>query len=107
MITLEQAVELVALALKDSIGGEIYISKIPSMKVIDIAKTIDKKNKIKFIGVRPGEKIHESMISKEDSFIHMNIKNILKFYHLLITCIKIKIISKMVKFLQILNIIQN
>ena len=46
MITLEQAVELVALALKDSIGGEIYISKIPSMKVIDIAKTIDKKIKL-------------------------------------------------------------
>ena len=70
MITLEQAVELVALALKDSIGGEIYISKIPSMKVIDIAKTID-KNKIKFIGVRPGEKIHEFMISKEDSFLYI------------------------------------
>tara|TARA_B100000963_G_C22638315_1_gene678875 strand:+ start:5442 stop:6458 length:1017 start_codon:yes stop_codon:yes gene_type:complete len=78
MITLEQAVELVTLALKDSIGGEIYISKIPSMKVIDIAKTIDKKNKIKFIGIRPGEKIHESMISKEDSFYTYEYKKYFK-----------------------------
>ena len=78
MITLEQAVELVTLALKDSIGGEIYISKIPSMKVVDIAKIIDNKNKIKFIGIRPGEKIHESMISKEDSFYTYEYKKYFK-----------------------------
>lgn len=80
MITLEQAVELVTLALKDSLGGEIYISKIPSMKVVDIAKTIEKKNKIRFIGIRPGEKIHESMISKEDSFYTYEYK---KYYKIL------------------------
>tara|TARA_B100000035_G_scaffold282750_1_gene264516 strand:+ start:808 stop:1824 length:1017 start_codon:yes stop_codon:yes gene_type:complete len=78
MITLEQAVELVTLALTDSKGGEIYISKIPSMKVVDIAKIIDKKNKIKFIGIRPGEKIHESMISKEDSFYTYEYKKYFK-----------------------------
>ena len=48
------------------------------MKVIDIAKTIDKKNKIKFIGIRPGEKIHESMISKEDSFYTYEYKKYFK-----------------------------
>ncbi len=67
MITLDQAIDLVKFAFKDSLGGEIYISKIPSMKIIDIAKAINNKNEIVFIGIRPGEKFHEVMISKEDS----------------------------------------
>lgn len=67
MITLDQAINLVKFAFKDSLGGEIYVSKIPSMKIIDIAKAINNKNKIVFIGIRPGEKFHEVMISKEDS----------------------------------------
>ena len=49
-------------------GGEIYVKKIPSMKIIDIAKVIAPKAKYKIIGVRPGEKLHEQMISSEDSF---------------------------------------
>lgn len=68
MITLEEAVDLVTYAFKDTLGGEIYVSKIPSMKVLDIAKTINNKTKIKYIGIRPGEKLHEVMVSKEDSF---------------------------------------
>ena len=68
MITLDQAVDLVFYAFSDSSGGEIYVSKIPSMKVIDIAKSINSKKKIKFIGIRAGEKLHEIMVSKEDSF---------------------------------------
>ena len=67
MITLEQAVELVWEGFSDSIGGEIYVRKIPSMKIIDIAKTISPKSKIKIIGIRPGEKIHEQMIGTEDA----------------------------------------
>ena len=48
-------------------GGEIYVKKIPSMKVTDIAKTISPKAKHKIVGIRPGEKIHEQMIGTEDS----------------------------------------
>ena len=78
MISLEEAVDLVKLALKDTNGGEIYISKIPSMKVLDIAKTIQSKNKIEYIGIRPGEKLHEVMISKEDSIYTYEYKKYFK-----------------------------
>ncbi|MDP2685133.1 MAG: UDP-N-acetylglucosamine 4,6-dehydratase (inverting) [bacterium] len=67
MITLEQGVELVWHAFKDMIGGELYVRKIPSMKVIDIADTIDPEAEKPIIGIRPGEKIHEVMVSEEDS----------------------------------------
>ena len=67
MITLEQGVELVWKAFDDMVGGEIYVKKIPSIKVIDIANVINPKAKIKLIGVRPGEKLHEQMIGSEDS----------------------------------------
>ena len=67
MITLNQAVEMVWHAFDDMAGGEIYVKKIPSMKVTDIAMAINKKAKINVVGIRPGEKLHEQMISKEDS----------------------------------------
>lgn len=67
MITLEQAVELVWHAFEDSLGGEIYVKKIPSMRVVDVAKAIAPDAKIKIVGIRPGEKLHEQMISVEDS----------------------------------------
>ena len=67
MITVEQGVELVWHALEDSLGGEIYIHKIPSMKVTDIALAVSPNARQDIIGIRPGEKIHEVMISKEDS----------------------------------------
>ena len=68
MISLDQGVDLVWDAFNDMIGGEIYVKKIPSMKVIDIAHTIAPTAKHKIIGMRPGEKLHEEMISKEDSY---------------------------------------
>ena len=68
MITLEQGVELVWKAFEDMLGGEIYVKKIPSMKLIDIAKVIAPKAKHKIIGIRPGEKLHEQMIGTEDSY---------------------------------------
>ena len=68
MITLEQGVDLVWHALEDMIGGEIYVKKIPSMKITDIAKVIAPESKFKIIGIRPGEKMHEQMISREDSY---------------------------------------
>jgi len=67
MITLDIAVELVWQAFEDMVGGEIYVKKIPSMKVTDIAKTIAPNVPQKIIGIRPGEKLHEEMISSEDS----------------------------------------
>lgn len=67
MISLEQSVDLVWDAFRDMKGGEIYVKKIPSMKIVDIAKAISPKAKIKFIGIRPGEKIHEQMIGLEDA----------------------------------------
>ncbi len=67
MITLDQAVKMVLEGFRDALGGEIYISKIPSMKVIDIARSINEKNQLKLIGIRPGEKMHEQMIGLEDS----------------------------------------
>ena len=67
MITLDQGVELVWTAFKDMVGGEIYVKKIPSMKVEDIAKTIAPDAKLERIGIRPGEKLHEQMIGFEDA----------------------------------------
>lgn len=68
MISLEQGVELVWHAFADMVGGEIYVKKIPSMKVVDLAHTIAPEARLKFVGIRPGEKLHEQMIGAEDSF---------------------------------------
>jgi UDP-N-acetylglucosamine 4,6-dehydratase (inverting) len=68
MISLEQAVELVWYAFDDMEGGEIYVKKIPSMKLTDIARSVSETAKIKIIGIRPGEKLHEQMIGIEDAF---------------------------------------
>ena len=67
MISLEQAVELVWHAFEDMVGGEIYVKKIPSMKVVDVATACNPDAKIEFVGVRPGEKLHEQMIGIEDA----------------------------------------
>ena len=68
MISLEEGVKLVWHAFEDMIGGEIYVKKIPSMKVTDIAKVIAPNVEHKIIGILPGEKLHEQMISSEDSY---------------------------------------
>lgn len=67
MITLEQGVDLVWHAFNDMVGGEIYVKKIPSMKIVDIAHTIAPQARQEFVGIRPGEKLHEQMIGVEDS----------------------------------------
>ena len=67
MISLEQGVELVWHAFEDMVGGEIYVKKIPSMKVTDIASVVAPDASQKIIGIRPGEKVHEQMIGAEDS----------------------------------------
>ncbi len=72
-LKLENAVEMVVNALENMQGGELYVKKIPSMKMPDLAKAISPNLTIKEVGIRPGEKIHEQMITKEDA------KNTLEF----------------------------
>lgn len=67
MITLEQGVELVWHAFDDMVGGEVYVKKIPSMNIMDIAKAVAPEAKVNFVGIRPGEKLHEQMVSPEDA----------------------------------------
>lgn len=67
MITLNQGVQLVWHTFNDMLGGEIYVKKIPSIKVLNIAKVVAPKANHKIIGIRPGEKLHEQMISSEDA----------------------------------------
>ena len=66
-ITLNQGVDFVGRCLNIMEGGELFVPKLPSFKVMDLAKAIDKNKKIKIIGIRPGEKIHEEMISDNES----------------------------------------
>ncbi|HET7775508.1 MAG TPA: UDP-N-acetylglucosamine 4,6-dehydratase (inverting) [Azospira sp.] len=68
MITLEQGVELVWHAFEDMEGGEIYVKKIPSMKVVDLAHAVVPEAQLNFVGIRPGEKLHEQMIGEDDAF---------------------------------------
>ena len=68
MISLEQGVDLVWHAFEDMVSGEIYVRKIPSMKVTDIAEVIAPEAKHKIIGIRPGEKLHEQMIGSDDCY---------------------------------------
>lgn len=67
LITLDQGVDLVFKALAESIGGEIFVPKIPSMKISEIAHAVAPNSDIKITGIRPGEKLHESMISVDDA----------------------------------------
>ena len=67
MITLDEAVEMVEDAIQDMEGGELYIRKIPSMNIVDILHAIEPNADYKLIGIRPGEKLHEQMISVEES----------------------------------------
>ena len=68
MISLEQGVELVWHAFDDMEGGEIYVKKIPSMKVTDLATVVAPEARQEIVGIRPGEKLHEQMIGVEDAF---------------------------------------
>jgi UDP-N-acetylglucosamine 4,6-dehydratase (inverting) len=67
MISLEEGVELVWQAFDDMQGGEIYVKKIPSMKVTDVALAVNGNAKQEEVGIRPGEKLHEQMIGLEDA----------------------------------------
>ena len=79
-ITLNQGIDVVFHAISNSFGGEIIVPKLKSFKILDLAKTMNKNNKIKIIGLRQGEKIHEQMVSSSDSFNTLETK---KFYIIL------------------------
>ena len=66
-ITLEEGVKFVVNSFEIMEGGEIFVPKIPSIKIVDLAKAINSKIKIKIIGIRPGEKLHEVMCPKDDA----------------------------------------
>lgn len=66
-ITLDQGVDLVFRAIKENKGGGIYVSKIPSYNIADLAKAMNPQTKLKEVGIREGEKLHEVMITPEDS----------------------------------------
>jgi UDP-N-acetylglucosamine 4,6-dehydratase/5-epimerase len=66
-ISLQDGVNLVMYALENHLGGEIFIPKIPSYRILDVAEAIAPKSKIKDVGIRPGEKLHEEMITDTDS----------------------------------------
>ena len=66
-ITLEQGVQFVLLCEQNMQGGEIFVPKIPSMRITDLAKAIAPECRLKSVGIRPGEKLHETLISEDDA----------------------------------------
>ncbi len=74
-ITMDESISLVLFALKNAKGSEIFVPKIPSYKILDVAKAINPNCKIKIVGIRPGEKIHEEMITENDSYSTFDLGN--------------------------------
>ena len=74
-ITLDQAVDFVLMSFERMIGGEIFVPKIPSVKIIDLAKAMAPNLKTKIVGIRPGEKIHELMCPNEYHHLTLEFKN--------------------------------
>lgn len=74
-ITLEEGVEMVLWALREALGGEIFVPKIPSYRITDLAKAIGPSCRQKVVGIRPGEKVHEEMITTSDSFTTVDLGN--------------------------------
>ena len=67
-ISLQEGVDMVLWALENALGGEIFVPKIPSYRVVDVARAIGPECELSVVGIRPGEKIHEEMITGIDSF---------------------------------------
>ena len=79
-ITLAQAVRFVIQCINKMKGGEIFVPKIPSYKILDLVKAVNDKKMIKYIGLRPGEKIHEEMISTTDAINSKEFKDYFIIY---------------------------
>ncbi len=74
-LTLEEGVNFVLQSLRIMQGGEIFVPKIPSYRIMDVVKSISNNPKIKYIGIRPGEKLHEELITRSDSMTTFDLKN--------------------------------
>ena len=83
-ITLDQAVVFVVKAFARMHGGEIFVPKIPSVRITDLAKAMGPKMKQKIIGIRPGEKLHEKMCSTHEAHLTLDFKD----YYLIMPSIK-------------------
>ena len=96
-ITLDQAVEFVLKSFEMMLGGEVFVPKIPSIKIVDLAKAMAPKLNHKIIGIRPGEKLHEKMCSINESYLildfkdHYVIKPSIRFYDININYSKNKL----------------
>jgi FlaA1/EpsC-like NDP-sugar epimerase len=90
-INMKEAIDLTIYSLMNLKGGEIFVPKIPSFRIIDLAQAISKESKIKIIGIRPGEKIHEEMISAHDS---SDVYDIGKYYVIIPNYLKNKYSSR-------------
>ena len=66
-ITIDEAISMVFWSLENAVGGEIFVPKIPSYRILDLAKAISPSSKLNLVGIRPGEKLHEEMITSSDS----------------------------------------
>jgi len=67
-ISLQAGVDMVLWSVENALGGEILVPKIPSYRIVDVATAVDPECKHEVVGIRPGEKIHEEMITASDSF---------------------------------------
>lgn len=74
-ITLEEGVDLVLYALENALGGEIFVPKIPSYRITDMAEAISPNSEQEIVGIRPGEKLHEEMITESDSLNTIELDN--------------------------------
>lgn len=102
-ITIEEAIEVVFWAIKNSIGGEIIVPKIPSYRLVDLAKAICPKCKLKVTGIRPGEKLHEEMITISDSYNTFDLGK----YYIILDNINLKNLSKYPKTYKIKKVHKN
>ena len=75
IITLKEGIDFVIKSFERMHGGEIFIPKIKSIKILDLAKIMDSKKKVKYLGVRPGEKIHEFLFSSDETILIHEFKN--------------------------------
>lgn len=66
-LTLEQGVRFVIRCIEEMLGGEVFIPKIPSIRIVDLAKAIAPEAELEFVGIRPGEKLHEALISEDEA----------------------------------------
>ena len=80
-ISLQDGCEMVFYAIEKAWGGEVFVPKIPSYKISDVATAIAPGLEQKIVGIRPGEKLHEEMITASDSYNTVDLGNIMQYSH--------------------------